>query len=270
VVIQADDGNGGISNQSFNISVANVNDAPIFNSSPVLSGIEDFSYEYTVKVIDNDGDTCDITAPTLPSWLTLTDNGNNSAVLSGTPSNDNIGVNAIVIQVNDRNGGVSNQSFNISVAENIQEEPNEETILEPNIDYIPGSDIDYVIEYDNSVRINELSGLILNVHFNSNSFTFNQDKTTNMITDDLFINEFKYKDDSTNLFETDKVIQFIWVDIESKLPREELWRNSKEEDFPNVTTILAKISFTVKAEYDPNHKIHISISESSSGYKFKS
>ena len=122
VVIQANDRNGGISNQSFNISVANVNDNPVFTSSPVLTATEDSSYTYTINVSDDDGDICVITAPTLPSWLNLTDNGDNTAVLLGTPSEGDVGDNAVVIQANDGNGGVSNQSFNISVA-NVNDNP---------------------------------------------------------------------------------------------------------------------------------------------------
>jgi VCBS repeat-containing protein len=62
-----------------------------------------------------DIETVTITATTLPAWLTLTDNGDGTATLTGTPLNANVGNNNVVLNVSD--GSVSsNQSFTIAVA----------------------------------------------------------------------------------------------------------------------------------------------------------
>jgi len=122
VIIVASDPNGGITNHSFTISVANVNDAPVFTSSDITTINEDSVYTYTITVSDEDGDISAITANTLPNWLTLTDNGDNTAILTGTPLQENVGDNNVIIVASDPNGGVTNHSFTISVA-NVNVQP---------------------------------------------------------------------------------------------------------------------------------------------------
>ncbi|MBE9562568.1 MAG: hypothetical protein IMF12_06870, partial [Proteobacteria bacterium] len=60
-------------------------------------------------------DNLTITAPILPSWLTLTDNGNGTATLMGTPTNNDTGINSIKLRVNDGTVNVE-QNFTINVA----------------------------------------------------------------------------------------------------------------------------------------------------------
>ncbi|MBA7541119.1 hypothetical protein ES705_33426 [subsurface metagenome] len=75
---------------------------------------------YTYNILTTDPDVSDvliITAPTLPSWLSLTDNGDGTAVLSGTPTSLEIGNHDVVLNVSD---GFANtqQPFIITVAIN--------------------------------------------------------------------------------------------------------------------------------------------------------
>jgi len=66
-----------------------VNRQPVFTSSPVTSGQANFLYSYSISSSDPDqifGDQLAIVGVTLPSWLTLTDNGDGTATLSGTPT----------------------------------------------------------------------------------------------------------------------------------------------------------------------------------------
>ena len=95
-MIVATDPSGGITNQSFVINVSNVNDLPVFTSSPVLTANEDSVYLYNITVTDEDIEICTITSSTLPSFLTLTDNGDNTATLTGTPLQANLGDNSVV------------------------------------------------------------------------------------------------------------------------------------------------------------------------------
>jgi len=77
--------------QSFAITVSNTNDLPTFTSTPVTAATQDLPYAYSIAVTDPDaGDTLAITAPTLPVWLTFADNGNGTAMLTGTPTNSNV------------------------------------------------------------------------------------------------------------------------------------------------------------------------------------
>jgi autotransporter-associated beta strand protein len=115
VVLRVNDGTVN-TDQSFTITVADVNNAPAFTSSGVTTGTENAVYTYNITTSDADGDARTITAPTKPTWLTITDNGNGTASLSGTPLNANTGANSVTIRVND--GTVNtDQSFTITVAD---------------------------------------------------------------------------------------------------------------------------------------------------------
>ena len=91
--------------QDFTITVVaatGVNNAPTFSSTAVTDAEEGVVYTYDVVASDVDAaDVLEITAPTLPSWLTLTDNGDGTATLTGTPTAAEIGDHAVSLQVSD-------------------------------------------------------------------------------------------------------------------------------------------------------------------------
>jgi len=121
------DSGGLIDTQSFTITVANVNDAPQFTSTPVISATENSPYTYTVAVADVDaGDVLTTTAPTLPSWLNFTNN-----VLTGTPTNDDVGDHFVSLLVTDSGGLTDTQSFTITVTAETNPSPNSYTIFLP-------------------------------------------------------------------------------------------------------------------------------------------
>ncbi|MCW9000927.1 MAG: Ig-like domain-containing protein, partial [Kangiellaceae bacterium] len=103
-----------------NVTIDPVNDQPTINSSAVIGGVEDSVYVYNITTSDIDtGDSHTITASTIPGWLGLTDNGDGTATLTGTPLNDDVGINAVTLVVTDNSGAANasnTQSFNITVA----------------------------------------------------------------------------------------------------------------------------------------------------------
>ncbi len=100
--------------QSFNITVANINDAPAITSIPVSSVNEDELYSY--QIIGNDidaGSTLTYTsASTNPDWLTLDPI---THVLSGIPSNDDVGVFSITVSVSDGIAPRVDQTYQLTV-----------------------------------------------------------------------------------------------------------------------------------------------------------
>jgi hypothetical protein len=99
------------------------------NSTEVTDATQDVEYSYTVTAVDPDGDDIEIrAASTLPTWLTLTDNGDGTALLSGTPSNDDwlAGPDYVVtIEAVDGSqvvGAQGSQEFTITVA-NVNDAP---------------------------------------------------------------------------------------------------------------------------------------------------
>src|SRR5207245_2283863 len=98
--------------QSFSIQVTAKNTAPTFTSTPVKSVVSGATYTYLITTADIDGDARTITAPTLPAWLTLIDNHDGTATLSGKPTDANVGFSSIVLPVSDGSAS-SVQAFRI-------------------------------------------------------------------------------------------------------------------------------------------------------------
>ncbi|MGZ0788117.1 putative Ig domain-containing protein, partial [Pseudomonas saponiphila] len=99
--------------QSFSITVTNVNDAPTISSMAMTTAAQDVAYSYTLTAIDSDvGDVLTLSAINKPSWLSF-----NAAtgLLSGTPSNADVGSHAVTLRVTDTDGLTADQSFSITV-----------------------------------------------------------------------------------------------------------------------------------------------------------
>jgi acyl-CoA thioesterase-1 len=118
VRLVADGPNDLTAEQVFTIDVADVNDAPMFTSAPVMVATEAVEYSYPVTIEDPDADTIRVTALTLPDWLTLGDNTNGTAMLTGTPAGADTGTHAVELQAEETSsaeGLAAQQSFTITV-----------------------------------------------------------------------------------------------------------------------------------------------------------
>ncbi|NOZ47621.1 MAG: T9SS type A sorting domain-containing protein [Chlorobi bacterium] len=88
---------------------------PVFVSTPVNSAIVNREYLYSVLVSDlNSTDTLTIEILKKPNWLSFVQNANTSATLSGTPNQENIGIDTVSIVVTDKIDTVL-QNFTINV-----------------------------------------------------------------------------------------------------------------------------------------------------------
>ncbi|MDH5517172.1 MAG: putative Ig domain-containing protein, partial [Gammaproteobacteria bacterium] len=118
VTLRVSDGTVNV-DQSFTISVSNINDAPLINSVAITAATEDTAYSYTFSATDADlGDSLTYSATVLPAWLGFDDS---TGVLSGTPLNADVGDHAVNLRVSDGTVNVD-QSFTISVS-NINDAP---------------------------------------------------------------------------------------------------------------------------------------------------
>ena len=105
------------------ITVTAVNDAPIISGTPATTAAEDALYSFTPTVTDVDaGDTKAFSVTGNPSWLTINPA---TGLLSGTPSNDNVGTSGnIVITVTDSAGATASlAAFTVTVT-NTNDAPN--------------------------------------------------------------------------------------------------------------------------------------------------
>ncbi|MCS6232747.1 tandem-95 repeat protein, partial [Shewanella baltica] len=120
IVISVSDGTLSASLPAFNLTVVNVNDAPIISSTAITAATQDTAYSYTFAASDADvGDVLTFSAVTKPSWLSF-----NAAtgVLSGTPGNADLGAHQVTLRVTDTDGLTAEQSFTITVT-NVNDAP---------------------------------------------------------------------------------------------------------------------------------------------------
>ena len=103
VALQVTDGTTAVP-QNFALTVlpaGGVNTVPTFTSTPITTAVAGQTYGYMVAGSDADGHRLSFSASTLPSWLTLTNNGNGTATLAGVAPDTTISAHPVVLQVSD-------------------------------------------------------------------------------------------------------------------------------------------------------------------------
>ncbi|WP_199245377.1 DUF4347 domain-containing protein [[Phormidium] sp. ETS-05] len=104
-------------NLADNSATDTTNISPVFTSPATTTGTQGVAYSYNITTTDPDSPTTVITAPTLPGWLTFTDNGNGTATLTGTPGAGDVGYQNVLLRVDD-SIGTNDQSFTIFINAN--------------------------------------------------------------------------------------------------------------------------------------------------------
>ncbi len=90
------------------------NGRPVFTSTPASEATEGTAYSYAISTTDSDPRS--LTLVDGPAWLSLSDNGDGSATLTGTPDASDLGPASVVLSVSD--GHLSQtQTFTLTVAE---------------------------------------------------------------------------------------------------------------------------------------------------------
>ena len=121
VQVRVTDLSGESDQLSLTIVVKNTNDAPIVLAGPLGFATQDMLYEQQLEYEDIDlihGDELRFSAVNLPEWLKLTPEG----LLTGTPSNADVGVHELVVQAIDKGKLTAEQSYAIEV-KNVNDSP---------------------------------------------------------------------------------------------------------------------------------------------------
>ena len=84
-----------------------MNDAPTFDNPAVTSVNEDSVYSYTGSDVDT-GDSVILIGTSIPTWLSF---NTTTGLLTGTPTNDDVGNHTVKLTANDLNGTVEKISL---------------------------------------------------------------------------------------------------------------------------------------------------------------
>lgn len=115
VTVQVSDTLGAFSQQSFVITVLNVNQAPVFVSEPLLQAVEETAYHYQAQAIDPDlGDLLTYTLALAPAGMSI---DSQSGLIRWTPAIGQAGTHAVLVRVVDSAGASAQQPFVVTVAE---------------------------------------------------------------------------------------------------------------------------------------------------------
>lgn len=100
--------------QNFTITVSGtgtLNESPVITSTAITTATENSLYQYKIIATDADNDTLTYSVVEKPTWLNF---ATSTGLLSGTPSDSNIGDHDVILQVTDGKTAVQ-QTFTITV-----------------------------------------------------------------------------------------------------------------------------------------------------------
>ena len=109
-------------NQTFTLTVTNVNDAPTISFTEVeTDGTQGEEYSQVITASDVDHETSEltITLKSAPDWVEFDAETN---TVSGTPTSGDVGSNTITLTATDSDGGTSDNSYTVNVA-NVNDAP---------------------------------------------------------------------------------------------------------------------------------------------------
>jgi hypothetical protein len=137
VKVTVSDGKGGFANRDFKLTVSDINDAPVITTTNVVTTLEDEFYSVDYDATDVDSPLADQfwRLTTDAEWLYIDEQ---TGVLSGTPSNDDVGTFRVEITVFDGEGGLHYIDFTILVL-NVNDDPiitsSDKTTAEEGVEY---------------------------------------------------------------------------------------------------------------------------------------
>jgi predicted transcriptional regulator len=166
---------------NFTVSVLNNNDDPIINTTNIVTATEDELYEVDYDAIDVDSPILDQVwslDTNATSWLDI---DSNSGIISGIPTNDDVGKYWVNVSVNDGNKGLAFTNFTLIVL-NVNDRP--EIITGDKLTANPN--VPYMVDYDASDIDSPLSQLSWSL--NTNATWLDLDTTTGVLSGTPTIN----------------------------------------------------------------------------------
>ncbi len=133
VVVRVTDQLGAFAEQQFFIEVINTNDPPVIVSEPPKEAREDALFQFVFEAEDVDaGDILTFSLPVAPNWLVISES---TGELTGTPVNDDVGIDTVRVRVSDSAGASDSLQFLLEVV-NVNDPP--EFVSSPKTTAFPG------------------------------------------------------------------------------------------------------------------------------------
>jgi hypothetical protein len=224
VNISINDTNGGLNSTNFTLSVIDINDAPIIITEDVTTVLEDIEYSIDYDAIDID-DTMDLEwlLNTNASWLKLE---KATGILSGIPTNFDVGTYYVNVSVIDRRLAMDYHNFTLDVL-NVNDPPvwnnvPEYTEIPEGILFVfnvTASDVDLDDELIYSIKSDPVSNISIN------------SKTG-------YIEWFTRIDES----KMDGLFYYLNIDINVTDGKETIWTNFDLTVIPNPRPTVSLIS----------------------------
>ncbi|RLE38512.1 hypothetical protein DRJ17_03660, partial [Candidatus Woesearchaeota archaeon] len=184
VTVTAGDGEYNATNIT-TVTVYNVNDAPIFTSTPIYFVNDNETYIYDANATDIEGDNLTYSLISPPSGANI---NSSTGVMTWSPAKSQTGNFTITILVDDGNGGNTTQCYNLSVID----------VTEPVVSIIEPENITYTtVNIPLSFTVDETANISYTLDGGSNISATNNTIIT-VITDGLH-NITLYANDSAGL-----------------------------------------------------------------------
>ena len=117
ITVRATDSGSLTNHQTFTLSVADVNRAPMLTTIGNQTIEEGQTQVIALNATDADGDTIALGSEDLPSFVSVDDNGDGTGTLTVQPDFDDGGEYSITMHATDSNSTTDQQSFTLSVAD---------------------------------------------------------------------------------------------------------------------------------------------------------
>jgi cold shock CspA family protein len=101
ITITATDDDPLSATETFDLTVTNTNLPPVIVSPGNQVGAENSPFSLTVSATDPDATIPALTATGLPAWAALTDNGDGTATITGTPGYDDAAITTVTVTASD-------------------------------------------------------------------------------------------------------------------------------------------------------------------------
>jgi RHS repeat-associated protein len=120
VVVRVTDTQAGGATQTFTIQVRGVNLPPVITSTPPTQAAVGSSYGYAVKASDADNDPLSYSLTTAPAGMTI---DAATGAIAWTPGATGVGPQNVALQVDDGQGGLATQTYQVVVAAQAPNQP---------------------------------------------------------------------------------------------------------------------------------------------------